>query len=31
VDADGRVAGVITAAEVLALIEADRRVRQGAR
>jgi osmoprotectant transport system ATP-binding protein len=30
VDADGRVAGVITAEEVLAVIEADRRVRQGA-
>jgi osmoprotectant transport system ATP-binding protein len=30
VDADGRVAGVIRAAEVLAVIEADRRVRQGA-
>jgi osmoprotectant transport system ATP-binding protein len=30
VDADGRVAGVIKAAEVLAMIEADRRVRQGA-
>jgi osmoprotectant transport system ATP-binding protein len=31
VDADGRVAGVITAEEVLAVIEADRRVRQGVR
>ncbi len=31
VDADGRVAGVIRAEEVLAVIEADRRVRQGAR
>src|SRR6478736_6490632 len=31
VDAEGRVAGVITAGEVLALIEADRRIRQGAR
>ena len=30
VDADGRVAGVITAEEVLAVIESDRRVRQGA-
>ncbi|MGP4031473.1 ABC transporter ATP-binding protein [Pseudarthrobacter sp. 1C304] len=30
VDADGRVAGVITAAEVLAVIESDRTVRQGA-
>jgi osmoprotectant transport system ATP-binding protein len=30
VDADGRVAGVIKAEEVLAVIEADRRVRQGA-
>ncbi|MDP9982002.1 osmoprotectant transport system ATP-binding protein [Pseudarthrobacter oxydans] len=31
VDADGRVAGVITAGEVLAVIESDRHVRQGAR
>jgi osmoprotectant transport system ATP-binding protein len=31
VDADGRVAGVITAEEVLAVIESDRHVRQGAR
>ena len=31
VDADGRVAGVITAEEVLAVIEADRRIRQGVR
>lgn len=31
VDAEGRVAGVISAEEVLAVIEADRRVRQGAR
>ena len=31
VDAEGRVAGVITAGEVLALIEVDRRIRQGAR
>jgi osmoprotectant transport system ATP-binding protein len=31
VDADGRVAGVITAEEVLVVIEADRRVRQGVR
>ena len=30
VDADGRVAGVITAEEVLAVIESDRHVRQGA-
>ncbi|MCB5294561.1 ABC transporter ATP-binding protein [Arthrobacter sp. SO3] len=30
VDADGRVAGVIAAEEVLAVIEADRHVRQGA-
>ena len=30
VDADGRVAGVITADEVLAVIESDRQVRQGA-
>ncbi len=30
VDADGRVAGVITAEEVLAVIETARRVRQGA-
>ena len=30
VDADGRVAGVITAAEVLAVIDSDRRLRQGA-
>lgn len=30
VDADGRVAGVITAAEVLAVIESDRAVREGA-
>lgn len=30
VDADDRVAGVITAAEVLAVIESDRRIRQGA-
>ncbi|KRE79756.1 ABC transporter ATP-binding protein [Arthrobacter sp. Soil763] len=29
VDPDGRVAGVITAEEVLAVIEADRRLRQG--
>jgi len=31
VDADGRVAGVITAEEVLAVIASDRHVRQGAR
>ena len=31
VDEDGRVAGVITAEEVLAVIESDRHVRQGAR
>jgi osmoprotectant transport system ATP-binding protein len=31
VDTDGRVAGVITAEEVLAVIESDRHVRQGAR
>ncbi|QCB96821.1 ATP-binding cassette domain-containing protein [Arthrobacter sp. PAMC25564] len=31
VDADGRVAGVVKAAEVLAVIDADRRFRQGAR
>lgn len=31
VDADGRVAGVITAEEVLAVIESDRHLRQGAR
>ncbi|MDI3211583.1 ABC transporter ATP-binding protein [Arthrobacter sp. AL12] len=31
VDEDGRVAGVITAEEVLAIIESDRHVRQGAR
>jgi len=30
VDADGKVAGVITAEEVLAVIESDRHVRQGA-
>ena len=30
VDADGRVAGVITAEEVLAVIESDRHLRQGA-
>ncbi|MEO5779663.1 MAG: ABC transporter ATP-binding protein [Arthrobacter oryzae] len=30
IDADGRVAGVITATEVLAVIESDRRARQGA-
>ncbi|HSO15001.1 MAG TPA: ABC transporter ATP-binding protein [Arthrobacter sp.] len=30
VDADGRVAGVITAEEVLAVIESDRHIRQGA-
>ncbi len=30
VDADGRVAGVVTAGEVLAVIESDRRARQGA-
>ena len=31
VDSDGRVAGVIEAAEVLAVIDADRRLRQGVR
>ena len=31
VDTDGRVAGVITAGEVLAVIESDRHVREGAR
>ena len=30
VDTDGKVAGVITAEEVLAVIESDRHVRQGA-
>jgi osmoprotectant transport system ATP-binding protein len=30
VDADGRVAGVIRAEEVLAVIESDRHIRQGA-